>query len=136
MSASRLRIVARWGINASMTAIAAMACSLALSWPGVARAQVGVEAILPAAGALADALPHDFVRLCLVGMIVMALVLLAAVTAFLAAIERQRKDAMAQTTRFTEAILDMTAKPCMLESEQGAAIMQQTLARAMKRAAD
>jgi len=119
-----------------MTAIAAMACSLALSWPGVARAQIGAEVILPAAGALADALPHDFVRLCLVGMIVMALVLLAAVAAFLAAIERQRKDAMAQALRFSEMILGMMGKPCMLESEQGSAIMQQALARAMKRAGD
>ena len=61
------------------------------------------------------------------------LVLLAAVTAFLAALERQRKDAMVQAAKFADTMLEFANKPCLMESAQGAAIMQQALNMARQR---
>lgn len=133
MSIERFTKIARFGIGVSLTGMVVSVCAILLSLPESSRAQIGPDVIVPGAVKLAETLPTDDMRLSLTSTIVMALTLMASVTAFLAAYDKLRKDAMAQSAKFSETMMAFANKPCLMESAQGEAIMQQALVRARRK---
>lgn len=114
------------GLNLTLASLLIFTGLLVLS-AREAMGQGAAGGILPAATEIADKLPTDLVRLALTGMIVMALVLVSVVTVFLRAMSAHVKE-------FTETVRRFGDKPCLLESEQGLAIMRDRFAQAARKA--
>lgn len=131
MSIDKFTHLSLQGIRLSLVGMFACIVGLILAVPPL-QAQVGPDVILPASKALAEALPTDFARLCLYGIIVLSMVLLATVTAFLTALDKRYKWMVEMSSKFAETIHEITSRPCLLESDKGEAFMRQALYKARR----
>ena len=127
MKTNTKRRMALAGVNVACLIILGLTVGLVAALPA-ARAQ-GVETLVPVAVDIAEKLPTDVVRLCLTGIIIMALALVAVVLAFL------RADA-ARVREFAATIREFGDKPCLMDSEQGLAIMRDRFDRVMRETRD
>lgn len=115
---------AKFGIAFSCTLILFSVIGIVVFAPQILHAQ-GVESIVPASVAIADQLPEDVIRLCLISNIVMAIVLVTTVTVFLRAFA-------AQANTNTETLNGFSNKPCLLTREQSQAVIIEWVSRAYR----
>ena len=136
--------VARVGMAISFAMMFFFLCGLALSaTPALAQIEM-VPGVVEGAVKVAEALPADVVRLCLTGIIIMAIALLGSVAVFLKAHEKLRAEMMAQiskqhdevmslATNFTQTMAEFAAKPCLKDAEHGRQAILEGVERAVRR---
>lgn len=124
MSTDRIKRWAKAGISLACAGLCGLTILLMVS---AQQAMAQGETILPVALKAAEHLPTDVVRLCLVGMIVMALALVSVVGIFV-------KAQAVQGREFAAVVRGFADKPCVMDSEQGLAIMRDLAVRAGREA--